>query len=206
VAPSGTLPSGGDTFPAFPPAPPAQHGTLGTGLPASTGLFGAAPGLFGAAFQDVATHAATVPPLVPHPVPAEASAARSELASTALSELSMLASYRPELDAASPATLARRSPAATAPAPIVPEPAPVTGRAPRTAESVRTTVAGFLTGAQRGRGQGGLPASPPGLVPEPQASPFQHPRLLQQPPHAQPTYPFAVPQSTQTDPTRQEYR
>ncbi|MFZ0158263.1 MAG: hypothetical protein WAL50_04470, partial [Kineosporiaceae bacterium] len=81
-------------------------------------------------------------------------------ASTALSELSMLASYRPEVGNGSPATLTRRTPAAT-PAAVVPPPPeePAPGRAPRDAESVRSTMSGFMAGAIRGRGQGGIPSS-----------------------------------------------
>jgi len=125
----------------------------------------------------------------------DASAARSELASTALSELSMLASYRPELGGGSPSTLARRTPAASSPlpAPIVPEVLPTTARrAPRTADGVRSTVAGFLSGAQRGRGQSG-----PSTVTAPVRS------VQQQPPLA---HPSVVPQSAPTDPTPQEHR
>lgn len=83
--------------------------------------------------------------------------ARSALASTALSELSMLASYRPAVGNGSPATLVRRRPAAS---PVEsPAPPPVTigpVRPSRTAEGVRTTLSGFVTGAARGRGRGGL--------------------------------------------------
>ncbi len=86
-------------------------------------------------------------------------AVRAALASTALSELSMLAAYRPEVDARSAATLTRRSPAETpdaAPGPAagvppLPPAALAPPPRPRDADGVRSTLAGFLTGVSRGR-------------------------------------------------------
>lgn len=73
-------------------------------------------------------------------------AAQAELASTALSELSMLASYRPEVEPGSPASLARRVPAAPAhdapepsitPAPPA-DPTPIAGPMPIAAPATTT--------------------------------------------------------------------
>ena len=105
-------------------------------------------------------------------------ASRSDLTSTALSELSMLASYRPEVGGGSPATLTRRTPAATPAAVVPPPPAdPAPARSPRDADVVRATMSGFLAGASRGRGQGGIPSArqPSDLQPSPQPSPIPAP-------------------------------
>jgi hypothetical protein len=112
------------------------------------------------------------------PAPGEREDAdRSALASTALSELSMLAAYRPELDDdARPLT--RRTPAAT-PAAAPPPPLSSPTRAPRSAEEVRSTMSGFLTGAAQGRGQGGIasawrPAPPAGGEQTPATTTEEH--------------------------------
>ncbi len=98
------------------------------------------------------------------PDPAEPASERSALASTALSELSMLASYRPAAGTGAAAPLARRSPAAT-PAAVTAVPEPVAQgpmRAGRTAEGVQATLSGFVAGAARGRTQGGVAMVAPG--------------------------------------------
>lgn len=104
----------------------------------------------------------SMPSAPAEPVPPAGPSERAELASTALSELSMLASYRPEVGGGSPAALTKRTPAASpaaevAPSPVVPEMAVAEPDArPRSAEAVRSTMAGFLSGASAGRGLGGI--------------------------------------------------
>lgn len=73
---------------------------------------------------------------------------RSELASQAMAELSMLSSYSPEDDAGR-RPLARRQRGATAPPPVAGPPRKPSQ--PRDAGKVRSTLSGFTAGAARGR-------------------------------------------------------
>ncbi len=98
--------------------------------------------------------------------PAETERRRSALASEALTELSRLSSYRPEaVESTAPTRLVRRTPAATPAGHVEPaSPQPTTHRS-RTATEVRSMLAGFHAGVERGRTS--KPAQPPVGKPPP---------------------------------------
>jgi hypothetical protein len=72
--------------------------------------------------------------------------------SEALTELSRLSTYRPTVEPQAPATLVRRTPAATSAA-ALPTSRPPTGgtRRTRDASDVRSMLSGFQAGVERGR-------------------------------------------------------
>jgi hypothetical protein len=87
---------------------------------------------------------------------------RSALASEALSELSMLSSYRPETTPGGAAPLQQRRPAEVPP----PVPPPILAPAPRDPAAVGGLLAGFAAGARRGRVRPGgapVPDGPAGV-------------------------------------------
>lgn len=110
--------------------------------------------------------AASVPALVA----AQSLRERSAMASEALSELSALSTYRPESmtsSGAAPASLVRRTPAAT-PAAQLAQPQEPQGprRANRNAADVRSMLSGFRAGVERGRTSPGAPGTTARPYPE----------------------------------------
>ena len=90
---------------------------------------------------------------------------RSALASEALTELSRLSAYSPAtVDTKPPATLSRRTPAATPAAEVAPPKPPAANRRARNAADVRSMLSGFQAGVERGRTTA-EPSEPAGLTP-----------------------------------------
>jgi hypothetical protein len=141
------------------PSPAAQESPEAPVL-APSSLFATTPSVFAAPAEVPASPepaeptpafpAASVPALVA----AQSLRERSAMASEALSELSALSTYRPEAvtGEAKPASLVRRTPAATPAAQIAqPEEPQGPRRANRNAADVRSMLSGFRAGVERGR-------------------------------------------------------
>jgi signal transduction histidine kinase len=163
-----------ESYPAVPvPVPASPAPTAAAAQPpvaAPSSLFAPPP---------VAADEAPVPAAAPTPafpaasvpalVAAQSLRERSAMASEALSELSALSTYRPEsmTSGAAPASLVRRTPAAT-PAAQLAQPQEPQGprRANRNAADVRSMLSGFRAGVERGRTSPGAPGTSARPYPE----------------------------------------
>jgi signal transduction histidine kinase len=110
--------------------------------------------------------AAVVAATPPPGEPAEDLGRRSALASEALSELSMLSSYRPQSAPGGP-PLQHRQPAEVPP----PVPPPILAPVPRDPAAAGGLLAGFAAGARRGRAEESRAANAPVPAPIPASAP-----------------------------------
>ncbi|HET8614697.1 MAG TPA: nitrate- and nitrite sensing domain-containing protein [Actinomycetales bacterium] len=155
--------------PDFGSAPAPVPAAVDEVVPAPSSLFAPPPASVEEAPSEPAAPTPAFPAAsVPALVAAQSLRERSAMASEALSELSALSTYRPEsvTGGSKPASLVRRTPAAT-PAAQLAQPQEPQGprRANRNAADVRSMLSGFRAGVERGR-------TSPGTAPGTAASPY----------------------------------